>query len=235
MKLRLFPTEPHATKRAVRLAWAFVVLLAVLLAMWLVVTVVRQSDRLDAQQSTNQAQDAALAEANRRLTEAGQQPVPTPEPGPAGQPGPGPTDAQVAAAVAAYCHTTGVCDGRAPTAQQVSSAVSSYCAGGRCVGRPGVSGQPGEEGGTGAAGATGPGPTSDQIAEAVATYCADGRCTGPAGADGVNGTNGQNGANGQDGQSAFPFTFTFTVQTNPAQSTTYTVTCQVDGCAVATS
>lgn len=51
---------------------------------------------------------------------------------------------------------------------------------------------------------------------------------GPAGADG------QDGADGKDGQSAFPFTFRFTVQQNPAQSTTYTVHCTADGCTVTT-
>ena len=192
------------------------------------------ADRIDSQQATNAAQDAALKEANRRLIEAGEKPVPTPLPGPIGQPGPGPTDTQVAFAVATYCHSTGLCEGKPPTAQQVSSAVSSYCSGGRCMGDPGKNGQAGDPGATGS---PGPAPTSEQIAAAVASYCAGGHCTGPAGppgADGNDGTNGTDGQDGKDGQSAFPFTFSFVVENNPAQSTTYTVVCQVDGCTVTT-
>lgn len=67
----------------------------------------------------------------------------------------------------------------------------------------------------------GPGPSSEQVAAGVADWCTPrGDCIGPA---------------GPAGQSAFPFTFAFTVQQNPAQSTTYTVTCTADGCAVSQS
>jgi hypothetical protein len=207
-------------------------------------------------QQTSQAQGSALAEANRRLTEAGKQPVPTPEPGPAGEPGPAPSDVQVEVAVSAYCADHD-CDG--PTAEEVALAVASYCDGhGDCIGPRGAP------------------PTGAQILAQTRTYCAShGDCRGRAGIDGQDGTNGtdgrdgvdgkdgrgitatqiddqghlivsysdgtsadlgrvvgQDGKDGADGQSALPFTFTFTVQTNPSQSTTYTVTCTVDGCTV---
>ena len=87
----------------------------------------------------------------------------------------------------------------------------------------GTTGPQGERGGTGPAGPMGePGPQGEQGP------------AGPAGADGKDGAAGTDGQDGKDGQSAFPFTFQFTVQTNPAQSTTYTVVCQVDGCTVTT-
>lgn len=190
--MRLLPSEPHVTKRMVRIAWAIVVLIAVLLLGWIVNTNVQQSDQLTAQQATNAAQDAALDEANRRLIEAGEQPVPTPEPGPAGAVGqPGATGA------------TGASGPRGPRGPQ------------------GVRGEPGATGKAGAVGPQGPsGPQGPKGEPGAAGQ------QGPAGADG---TDGQDGA---DGQSAFPFTFAFTVETNPAQSTTYTVTCRVDGCTV---
>lgn len=231
--MRFFNTEFTVTKRALRIAWAFVVLLAVVLLVWLVLAVVSLSDDNRHSQAVNAAQDSALAEANRRLTEAGEQPVPTPEAGPQGtqgEPGPAPTAEQIMAAVSSYC-SSGACEGKQPTRPQVASAVASYCDGSRCTGPRGQQGQPGKSitgapGSTGATGPQGPGPTVAQMAAAVADYCAGGRCTGPAGS---------NGTDGKDGQSAFPFTFRFTVQTNPVQSTTYTVTCQVDGCTVTES
>jgi hypothetical protein len=87
------------------------------------------------------------------------------------------------------------------------------------MGPQGVSGRNGKRGATGA---RGPGPTNAQVAEGVAAYCASGRCVGPRG---PSGQDGKDGADGQPGQSAYPFTFTFTVALNPVQSTTYTVTC----------
>ena len=188
------PSDPHVTRRMVRIAWAVVVLIAAMLLGWIIVTNVQQSDQLSTQQATNAAQDAALSEANRRLVEAGEQPVPTPEPGPAGDPG------QVGA--------QGIAGPRGP----VGSDGDRGPRGPRgAMGRPGVDGIDGQDGIDGA-----PGSKGDK---------GDPGQQGPAGTD---------GQDGKDGQSAFPFTFSFVVQTNPAQSTTYTVTCQVDGCAVTT-
>ena len=255
--MRILPTKPHrVSARAVRIAWALVAVLALLLTVWLVAAVIQQSNQIRHEQSVNQAQDDSLAEANRRLIEAGKQPVPTPEPGPAGEPGPAPSDEQVAAAVTTYC-TVHDCDG--PTAEEVALAVASYCDGhGDCTGPRGAP------------------PTDAQILAQTRTFCAShGDCRGRAGTDGQDGANGTDGVDGKDGRGitatqindqghliisysdgtsvdlgrvvgldgkdgvdgkdAFPFTFSFTVETNPSQSTTYTVTCAVDGCTVATS
>jgi hypothetical protein len=239
--MRLFPKEPRATNRMVAIAWVIVALLAVLILTWLVVTVVSQSDQIHEQQVTNAAQDQALAEANRRLTQAGEQPVTTPPAGPpgaVGERGPGPSDAQVAAAVASYCQVSRSCGGKLPTAQQVAAAVSSYCRGGACVGHAGPAGRPGVAGAAGAPGSpgeTGPAPTTAEIAAAVTAYCSGGRCTGPTGPAGSTGSTGPAGPAGRDGEDAVPFTFRFTVQDNPAHSTTYTVTCTADDCTVTTS
>jgi hypothetical protein len=74
-------------------------------------------------------------------------------------------------------------------------------------GEPGATGPKGEPGEPGATGATGPqGPP------------------GPAGERGPQGPPGPAGSNGSDGRDAFPFTFSFIVEDNPAQSTTYTCT-----------
>jgi len=244
--MSFLPNKPRASKRTVAIAWWLCSLLAVFLALWLIVTVMQQSDQLREVQAANRAQDSALAEANRRLELAGEQPVTTPDPGPAGEPGqvgpvgppgPPPTTSQVLQAVALYC-SNGSCAQR-PTTQQVASAVASYCgARSECSGprgRPGVGldgsdGQPGATGAQGDKGDQGPPPTAEQIAAAVTDYCSvNDRCRGP---QGPAGTDGQDGA---DGQSAFPFTFSWTVQDNPAHSTTYTVTCTPDGCNVTES
>lgn len=95
MRLRLIPTEPKATKLAVRIAWLVAGVLATLLLGWIIVTLVQASDTNQDQDTALQAQRDALDEANRRLIEAGEKPVPTPEPGPVGDPGqvgpPGPS------------------------------------------------------------------------------------------------------------------------------------------------
>jgi len=85
--MRIFPRDPRISRRAEIAAWAMVGALFLALLVWLVATVANQSDQIRETQAVNTAQDSALAEANRRLTEAGEPPVPTPEPGPAGEPG----------------------------------------------------------------------------------------------------------------------------------------------------
>lgn len=110
------------------------------------------------------------------------------------------------------------------------------------TGPAGPSGPPGPEGGRGNVGPRGPRgamgrPGIDGIdgQDGIdGTDGADGAKgdTGPAGADGKDGAD---GADGKDGQSPFPFQFSFVVDNNPAQSTTYTVTCTADGCTVSES
>lgn len=97
-----------------------------------------------------------------------------------------PSEAQIAAAVVAYCTTNNRCDAKAPSAEQVATAVSNYCSGrNNCVGATGSTGA------TGATGADGQNATTEQVMAAVQQYCANGRCTGPQGVQGVAGTNGQ--------------------------------------------
>jgi len=91
-------------------------------------------------------------------------------------------------------------------------------------GEPGPPGRRGRAGEDGTDGATGTNGRNGQDGE-----------RGPMGPPGPAGVDGTNGRDGEDGQSAFPFTFTFTVQQNPLQSTTYTVTCTVEACTVAES
>ena len=206
----ILPSEPIVTKRAARIAWTAVAVLAALIAGWLVVTVVQQSDQIRHEQAVNTAQDNSLAEANRRLIEAGEKPVPTPEPGPAGEPGlSGPAGPQ------------GIPGSTGPTGRR------------GLPGRNGVNGERGMTGAPGARGAIGlPGPQGERGEKGDTGETGPQGPAGPAGADGQNGTD---GADGKDGASPFPFTFRFTVQTSPVQSTTYIVTCQVDGCTVTTS
>lgn len=89
-------------------------------------------------------------------------------------------------------------------------------------GRDGVDGEPGKNGRPGADGADGsPGPAG-----------AAGPA-GPPGPAGKDGAPGKDGADGADGQSAFPFSFSFTVPHPVGGGTTYTVTCDAPGaCAV---
>ena len=203
----ILPSEPIVTKRAARIAWTVVAVLAALLAGWLVYTVVHQSDQIRHEQGVNTAQDNSLAEANRRLIEAGEKPVPTPEPGPAGEAG------QVG--------PQGPAGPPGATGPTGSTGPRGH------AGKAGVNGERGMTGAPGARGAIGlPGPQGERGEKGDAGPQGP---AGPAGRDGQNGTDGQDG---KDGQSAFPFQFSFTVQTTPAQSTTYTVTCTADGCTV---
>lgn len=104
-------------------------------------------------------------------------------------------------------------DAPPPTSAQVLDAVRVFCATGACRGVV----------------------TEQQVRQAVRTYCAiNSRCKGPAGingtdgktgatgATGASGTDGKDGTNGADGKDAFPFTFSFTVNTLGSGETTYT-------------
>lgn len=196
---RILPTKPIVSERAARAAWVVVVVLGAMLGGWLMWMVLQQSDQLRHEQATNQAQDAALAEANRRLIEAGEKPVPTPEPGPAGDPGQvgpagpaGPTGANGA---------TGAQGVRGPIGARGLQGIRGLNGRDGAPGPEGPAGPQGEKGDKGEKGDTGE--------------------QGPAGPEGPPGPA---GSDGQDGADAFPFTFSFTVQTNPAQSVTYTCT-----------
>jgi hypothetical protein len=196
----------------------------------------QQADLSEAAERNSEIAEA-LAQQVRQLGERPVvQPTATPViPGPIGEPGqrgpmgptgPAPSAAEIQSAVADYC-ASGRCDGRDPTATQVANAVAVYCdSRGECRGPAGSDGQDGADGEDGAPGAPGadgqdgadgrdaPPPTQAQVDQAVATYCESrGGCRGPKG---------DTGAPGDDGASAVPLTFSFTVQHNPVQSTTYT-------------
>jgi len=189
---------PRASKRAVAVAWTLVALLTVALALWLIVTVVRQSNEIRETQAVNEAQDSALAEANRRLAEAGEPPVATPGPGPAGEPG------QVGP--------------QGPAGPPGPRGLAGPVGARGLQGIRGALGEPGAEGATGAAGATGAqGPAGPQ------GETGEQGPQGPAGPAGADGTDGQDG---KDGQSAFPFTISWTYETFPGHQvrTTCTIT-----------
>lgn len=147
-----------------------------------------EADRTDLRTDVDELA-RALEEANRRLVNAGRNPVTDPVPGPAGIPG-----------------LTG-----APGPMGPPGPVGRRGA----AGEDGRDGQAGRNGSNGADGATGP--------------------AGSAGDDGPPGPAGPQGDPGPAGEDAFPFTFTFTVERNPLQSTTYVVTCTVEACTVTES
>jgi hypothetical protein len=240
------------SRRTVHVVWYVAAAGVVALVAWLVWTVADTNHRLEQADETLDRQAAAIAasrENQERLARSaennadaaavladqvrklGERPLITPddlppvvpgppgERGPMGPVGPGPSAAEVQSAVAVYCQS-GRCDGRDPTTSQVAAAVAAYCdSRGECRGLAGGDGQNGADGRDGADGQDGadaPPPTQAQVDAAVARYCdASGGCRGPKG---------DRGEPGNDGTDAVPFTFRFTVQVNPVQSTTYTCT-----------
>lgn len=208
---------PTPSRRALTIGvWVIVVLVIAIIAAMMVLIVQLTKDTQELEQRTDASradrnamrhdldtQQAALAEANRRLRRAGEDPVSTPEakddpvekiiplPGPRGLRGLPGEDGRDGS------------DGRTVRGENGSAGSS---------GADGESGAPGAKGDTGAPGPAGP--------------------AGEPGPAGPGGPAGPPGPAGPAGQSAFPFTFSFTVQQNPAQATTYTVTCRADGCTV---
>ncbi len=180
--------DARASRRWALIAWVALVALGVVVAFTLV--------SLSSSRETWRTQYSELWE--EYVDTTGQEPV-APEPaevdesdavpgtaGAVGPQGPPPTDAQVRAAVSAFCAETG-CDGPAgpgPSAEDVLAAVTAYCADDTCRGEPGEDG------------AAGPGPTADDILAAVAAYCASGACTGPEGPVGPAGEQGAPGSPG---------------------------------------
>lgn len=155
------------------------------LVVFLLLVVGRASSRIDALNTSEQSRDraiSALASGDSQLRAqvrslGGTPNVPPPQvvvsaiPGTVGQQGPAPSDAQVAAAVAAYLvlhPAPGV------SSAQVSTAVTAYL-----IASPAPSGP------------AGPGPSEQQVAAAVASYMAANPApSGPAGKDGSNGADG---------------------------------------------
>lgn len=146
------------------------------------------SNLADAQQQLRQHGIAPAQPPPQQIIEQGQ----TGAQGPAGAQGPGPTDAQVAAAVAAYMSTHPAppgATGPGPSLDQITAAVTAY-----------LKANPLPPGPTGATGAPGPGPSDGQVADAVAVYMASHPAPiGPAGPTGASGSPGKDGAPGAPG------------------------------------
>lgn len=211
-----------------RLRWAGVVLgmalLGVLIAL-LAWGVEGNSDALDAERErvgdlSEQAQEnaekavaqaEALEKANRRLERLGKRPVQAPEDESDVElvPVPGPQ---------------GEPGARGPRGLSCIEQLSFQ----QCRGNEGTRGKRGKQGAPGED-STVPGPQGERGPRGAPGE------DGPQGPAGERGPAGPPGPQGERGESAYPFTFTFTVQQNPAQSTTYTVTCTPDGCTVSES
>lgn len=207
---------PVPSHRAVRFAWVAVaaaLLLLILGLVWVIFTTGAHLDASDRKlEHTNHRLDTAQAEQQRLATAARR-------------------NATAASALAAQVRKLG---GR-PVVKPSTLPVPN----------PGPRGARGETGLPGRRGKPGPAPTMAQIQRAVQTHCVKIPCRGPRGpagrngepgADGAQGPAGPAGAPGKDGQpgpagergdrgrDAYPFTFTFVVPVNPAQSYTYTCT-----------
>lgn len=131
-----------------------------------------------------------LADTESVLKAHNYSPVPPPPEkiiqGPAGPAGPGPSDAQVAAAVAAYLQQHPIA-GQPPTTDQIAAVVAVYL----------VQHPP-------AAGAAGPGPSDTQIQAAVAVWENTHPTTGPPGPSGPAGPSGAAGPSGEAGAQGSP-------------------------------
>lgn len=264
--MRFLPKDPQISRRMVAVAWGIVVGLVVAIFLWLILTVAdqaadqRHTDTTITELKDNDAaQEAALEEANRRLTEAGEQPVVTPPPVT------GPSSDEIRTSVEVWFATHDLAltpgyatsmqaavtrylianpppagadgkNGRPPTEREIAAQVASYVsAHPPADGRDGVDGTDGQDGIDGENGSNGVDGQDGADGRGIATSSinADGHLvlTYTDGAsDDLGRVVGRDGVDGQDGQSAFPFTFSWTVQENPAHSTTYTVTCTADGC-----
>jgi len=153
-------------------------ILFILLAAAVVIVLRTQSERIGAQAQANSALASGVSQLRSQVRQLGGTPaVPPPQviisglPGATGQQGPGPSDAQIAAAVAAYLVAHPV---PGVSAEQVAAAVKA-----QLLASPPPSGP------------AGPGPSDQQIADAVASYMAANPApSGPAGKDGSNGADG---------------------------------------------
>lgn len=101
----------------------------------------------------------------------------------AGPTGPEPSFEQVLSAVQTYLLANPPPSGRAPTDAEVAAAVVAFCgANNGCRGLVGASGALGDTGPEGLQGAPGEPPSDAQVLAAVQAYCdAHGGCAGPAG------------------------------------------------------
>ena len=157
------------------------------------------SGQLDQQGRSITAMSSALSADEGQLKAHGLTPVAPPASklvagptGPAGPQGPGPSDAQVAAAVAAYLAAHPIA-GQPPTTDQIAAVVAVYLAQ-----HPAPAGPPGPTG------ASGPGPSDAQIADAVAVWESGHPTVAPSGPSGPPGPTGPSGAAGASGAPGSP-------------------------------
>jgi len=127
--------------------------------------------------------------------------------------GPGPSADQVRQAVAAYLAANPPAVGRPPNDAEIAAAVAAYCGKvGGCRGATGAQGPAGRQGESvagpaGPQGEPGPRPTDDQVSAAVSGWCAaNNGCAGPVGPAGAAGATGPQGPQGSPVGS---WTFTF--------------------------
>lgn len=220
------------SNRTLRIVWSTVAVVAVCLLVGLAVAVMEQSAQLERAAAVDQeskadrarlhagleAQQEAFDEANSRLVDAGQAPVAVPSAVPEALEGP-----------------AGETGERGPVGPAGPAGVPGQDGEDGADGRPGRPGTDGAAGTPGAAGSTG---QAGSRGETGATGSQGDR--GPAGEQGPAGPvgpQGPAGADGVPGASAYPFTFVFTVPgVVPGDpGTTYTVTCQPEGCSVSAS
>lgn len=234
-------TFPIPSTRAVWWAWTAAVAILLALVGWLIWTVISTSDHLaksdHALSSTNERLDQATTDQQRLAEQArnnakaaaalaaqvrrlGAKPVTKPEavesvsiPGPEGDRGPegprGPRGATGARGLAGVDGQPGAPGPVGPRGEP---------------GEPGPKGSQGERGESGSQGPAGPaGPKGDKGEPGSQGPTGPKGDTGPQGPPGADGSNGSDGA---PGQSAFPFSFTFTI---PGTLTDRTYTCTVNG------
>ena len=211
--MKLLPMDPpNITERAVRIAWAVVIALAITVMAATIFGLLRVSATNEALATKVEQSDAERARISKRLDDehAAAQALaeqvkrlggkPAVEPGEPQQGGSvaEATDAQVVAAVSVIC--TGVQSPCKPSQAQIKTALKVMC-GGSCRGKAGQDAKPPKDGTDGqnatdeqidAAiarhcaedGCRGPGPTDQQIDDRIAAYCAGGGDCGTDGKDG---------------------------------------------------
>lgn len=201
--------------RTVRLVWYAAAFVGLLLLLWLIWTVVHQGQRLEdaeaarrelaaqtREQAAQAAENATTAETLAdQIRALGERPLVDPDP--YSPPIPGPAGASGPPGPPGRAGDPG---DRGPAGPQ---------------GERGPVGATGDRGPRGLPGEQGiPGPQGERGETGPA---------GPAGPQGERGPQGEPGPAGTDGTDAVPFTFTFTVQVNPAQSQTYRCTITAPG------
>lgn len=214
---------PDVSRRSLSTLIVLAVMALVLSLGWVVVRVGGLANEVRILDVTVEQQDSALGEANRRLSEGGEDPVPVPAVpsvvGPQGEVG--------------RTGPRGLTGATGPEGEQGERGPTGRTGPAGPAGEPGESGEMGEQGVSGAKGEVGPPGEKGEAGSKGGQ--GDRGVAGPAGPQGPPGTQGSDGQDstipGPAGQSALPFTFTFVVL-GQRQDTRYTVVCDLSGCTV---